>query len=238
MSGQNLTKSYIIIPARLESTRLPKKLMLKETGKTLLQHTYEAALSATKPEGVIVASSDEEILREVKNFGGRTYQTRPEHMNGTSRVAEVAASLGDDIGIIVNLQGDEPLIKGRSLDLLISSLEENYEVATLVSNFLSIEDRHNPSVVKAAVSGEKALYFSRAPLRGAMKHIGVYGYSKQFLLKFQNLAVTPLAKAENLEQLCFLEEGFTIGAILVDYLTIGVDTPEDYDQLVRYYERS
>jgi 3-deoxy-manno-octulosonate cytidylyltransferase (CMP-KDO synthetase) len=183
--------SYIIIPARLQSSRLPRKLLLRETGKSLIQHTYEAARRAKRPQGVCVAADCEEIAAEVRSFGGEVFLTSPTCASGTDRLAEVAPRL-DGVEIVVNLQGDEPELSGKTIDLAVQLLEENpaAPMATLATPIRSREKLNDPACVKvvlrATVSGlfsgqqslgspndhrpEKspdplyALYFSRAPI--------------------------------------------------------------------------
>ena len=183
--------SYIIIPARLHSTRLPRKLLLRETGKSLIQHTYEAAQQATRPRGVCVAADSDEIAAEVRSFGGEVYMTNPACASGTDRVAEVAQQLSD-AEIVVNVQGDEPELSGAAIDLLVRLLEDNPSavMATLATPIRSREQLDDPACVKvvfakkgselfsgrldsaldAETSPEKssdpffALYFSRSPI--------------------------------------------------------------------------
>ncbi len=159
-------RSYIVIPARLASTRLPGKLLLNETGKPLLQHTYEAALAAERPSGVCVAADHDEIANAVRGFGGEVYLTDPNAQSGTDRVAEVARRMSD-VDIFVNVQGDEPEISGSAIDATIELLASNpaASMATLATPIRSREQLQDPACVKVVVGNQcQALYFSRSPI--------------------------------------------------------------------------
>ncbi|MFK7767609.1 MAG: 3-deoxy-manno-octulosonate cytidylyltransferase [Mariniblastus sp.] len=241
-------KSVIIIPARLASTRLPRKLLLKETGKSVLQHTYESASSSQKADRVIVAADDEEIEADVKSFGGNVVMTRPDHVCGTDRVAEVAQSL--DAEIIVNVQGDEPEISANAIDLAISMLEKNLEVpmATLATPIRDPNLLQDPSCVKVVFNRlGQAMYFSRSLIphprtwsdevlksdpANFFQHVGLYGYRRGFLLKIPELAVPEVEKIESLEQLRVLYSGNAIQVGLIDHPIAGIDTAEDYASFV------
>jgi len=241
--------SYIIIPARLASTRLPRKLLLRETGKTLLQHTYEAALRATRPAGIRVATDHAEIFDEVRAFGGQAEMTDPQAASGTDRVAEVARRL-PDVQIVVNVQGDEPELSGQSIDLVIRLLEEQPAavMATLATPIRSRRQLQDPACVKVVfdVHG-RALYFSRSPIPCARQwddallaadpphfyqHVGLYAYRRDFLLQLASMRPAPLETVENLEQLRVLQAGHSILLGVVDEPTFGIDTPEDYRAFV------
>ena len=162
--------SYIIIPARLHSTRLPRKLLLRETGKSLIQHTYEAAQQATRPRGVCVAADSEEIAAEVRSFGGEVYMTNPACASGTDRVAEVAQQLSD-VEIVVNVQGDEPELSGAAIDLLVRLLDDNPSavMATLATPIRSREQLNDPACVKVVFAKKGSELFSgRRPLDSAL----------------------------------------------------------------------
>jgi len=241
--------SYVVIPARLASTRLPRKLLLDETGKPLVQHTYEAAARASKPLGLVVAADHEEIAAVVRNFGGEVQMTSPDCASGTDRVAEVARNL-HDVDILVNVQGDEPELPGVSIDRAIELLEENPDLvmSTLATPIRDRRVLDDPSCVKVVFDGlGKALYFSRSPIPHAREwrdelleadpphfhlHIGLYAYRREFLLRLADLPRTPLEKLENLEQLRVLEHGFSIGVGVVAERTVGIDTPDDYRAFV------
>ena len=241
--------SYVVIPARLASTRLPRKLLLNETGKPLVQHTYEAAMRAARPSGLCVAADHEDIATAIRSFGGEVRMTSPACASGTDRVAEIAQAL-PDIDILVNVQGDEPELAGESIDRVIELLEENPEVAmsTLATPIRSRAMLEDPACVKVVFDGRgRALYFSRSPIPHARAwsdellgadpphfylHVGLYAYRRDFLLRLARLERTPLEKLESLEQLRVLESGFQIAVGVVDEPTIGIDTPEDYRAFV------
>ena len=248
-------KSVIIIPARYASTRLPRKLLLCETGKPLIQHTYESALRATLPVSVMVACDHEEIFSAVKRFGGSVQMTDPAAPSGTDRIAEVAVAL-DDVDIVANVQGDEPEIAGASIDLAIQMLIDNPDavmstLATPIRNRQQLEDTACVKVVFDAKG--RALYFSRSviphlrclhPRDGIRdehfrqspplfyQHIGLYAYRREFLLRLSRLPQSETEKAESLEQLRVLHHGYSIMVGIVDEPTTGIDTPEDYRKFV------
>jgi 3-deoxy-manno-octulosonate cytidylyltransferase (CMP-KDO synthetase) len=242
--------SYVVIPARLASTRLPRKLLLAETGKPLVQHTYEAAIRAEKPLGLCVAADHEEIAAAVRLFGGEVRMTSPQCASGTDRVAEIARRL-DDVDILVNVQGDEPELAASSIDRVIDLLEENPQMvmSTLATPIHSRAQLDDPACVKVVFDGRgRAIYFSRSPIPHPRQwsdellsadpphfyqHIGLYAYRRDFLLRLADFPRTPLEKIENLEQLRVLENGYAIAVGVVDEPTAGIDTPEDYRAFVR-----
>jgi 3-deoxy-manno-octulosonate cytidylyltransferase (CMP-KDO synthetase) len=242
--------SYIVIPARLASTRLPRKLLLRQTGKSLLQHTYEAASRATRPKGVCVAADHEEIAAEVRSFGGQVFMTSPQCASGTDRIAEVAPRM-PDADVLVNVQGDEPDLSGDAIDRVIELLEENPQasMATLATPIRTREKLLDPSCVKVVFdSAGRALYFSRAPIPFAREwsdelltaepalfyqHLGLYAYRREYLIEFARRPRSPLEKLENLEQLRALEYGDSIVVATVDEPSIGIDTADDYREFVR-----
>jgi 3-deoxy-manno-octulosonate cytidylyltransferase (CMP-KDO synthetase) len=241
--------SQIVIPARLASTRLPRKLLLRATGKSLLQHTYEAACRAGRARGVCVAADHEEIMTEVRSFGGHAVLTRKDHASGTDRVAEVAMHMAD-ADVFVNVQGDEPELSGTSIDHAIGLLEENPEVpmATLATPIRTRAQLLDPACVKVVFdTGGRALYFSRSPIPCARdwsdellaanpahfyQHIGLYAYRRDFLLRLSRLPQSRLEQVEKLEQLRVLEAGYPILVGTVDELPSGIDTAEDYRAFV------
>ncbi len=243
-------RSQIIIPARLASTRLPRKLLLRETGKTVLQHTYESASRATKPTAICVAADHEEIAHEVRRFGGQVFLTDPAAASGTDRVAEVARQM-PDVDIVVNVQGDEPEIAAKAIDLAIQLLEDRPDavMSTLATPIRTREQLDESSCVKVVFdAGYRALYFSRSPIPHARQwedslltddpphfyqHIGLYAYRREFLLQLTQLPRSDLEKMESLEQLRVLSAGFTILVGLVSEPTIGIDTEKDYRAFVR-----
>lgn len=242
--------SYIVIPARLASTRLPRKLLLRETGKPLIQHTYEAALRACRPEGVCVAADHDEILNAVRAFGGRAELTNPDCASGTDRVAELASRLSD-ADIIVNVQGDEPELAGESIDEAIRVLEEQPDVpmSTLATPIRDRQKLMATSCVKVVVDRRcRALYFSRSPIPFArewrnelldadpplfLQHIGLYAYRREFLLRLAQLPPSSMEQVEKLEQLRVLEAGYPIAVAIVPRAATGIDTPQDYHAFVQ-----
>lgn len=243
-------KSYVVIPARLESKRLPQKLLLKDTGKSVLQHTYEAASAATKPMGLCVATDHPRIADEVRAFGGCVVMTRAAN-SGTDRVAQVARGR-PDLDIIVNVQGDEPQIAGSSIDQLIRLLEAHPHdvMATLATPIRQWTRLDDPACVKVVFDRSgKALYFSRSPIPYPRarddrlldaapavfyQHIGVYAYRRDFLVWLAELPMGGIEKLEGLEQMRVLEEGFDIRVGVIDRATRGIDTIEDYRAFVRH----
>lgn len=234
-----------IIPARLGSTRLPNKPLLRETGRSLIQHVVERVRRTTRLDPILVATDDRSILAEVESFGGRAVMTSIEHQSGTDRVAEVARDL--DVDAVVNVQGDEPEIDPRELDRLAEAvLEPGAEIVTLAAPIHDEATYLNPNAVKVVV-GERgrALYFSRraipwcaepeAALRGDLvrKHVGVYAYSKSTLLRFTRLAPVELERSERLEQLRALHHGITIRVLDTPTDSAGIDTPDDYAKFVK-----
>jgi 3-deoxy-manno-octulosonate cytidylyltransferase (CMP-KDO synthetase) len=240
-------RTAIIIPARFASTRLPAKALLRETGKYLVQHVYEQASRVRGVETVIVATDDSRILSAVESFGGRAVMTRADHPSGSDRIAEVARSL--DVDIVVNVQGDEPLIDPPSLELLADLLKQNpkAEMATLAIPVANEETYRNPNCVKVVCGeGGRALYFSRSPIpfvRDAtpefsqkpprfLHHLGLYAYRRDALLALSSLAPHPLEQLEKLEQLRALGHGWTILVGVIEHGAKGVDTPQDYERFV------
>ena len=231
-------KSAIIIPVRYGSSRFPGKPLTIIRGKTMIQHVYERALASKEADKIIVATDDKRIYKEVENFGGEVKMTSASHASGTDRVAEVARKLKYDL--IVNLQGDEPLIDSSLIDKSLSFMKSDRKVK--VCTFRKQISDHNvindPNVVKVVSDRNGfALYFSRHPIpfpRGEKedkisyyKHIGIYTFDRKFLLEFSSLPPSPLESAEGLEQLRVLENGFKMKVLDTDYDPISVDIPED-----------
>lgn len=241
--------STIVIPARLASTRLPRKLLLAETGKPLIQHTYEAAAKAARPSGLMVAADCEEIAMVVRSFGGHVQLTSPNCASGTDRVAEIAHTL-EHVDILVNVQGDEPEVSADAIDLAIELLERNPTavMSTLATPIRSKGKLIDPACVKVVFDQfQRAIYFSRAPIPFArdwddswltasppnyFQHIGLYAYRRDFLLQLAELPRPAMERIENLEQLRVLHSGNTILVGVIEEPTIGIDTPEDYQAFV------
>ena len=209
----------------------------------MIEHVYRRAAAAPGVDAVVVATDDARIVAAVERFGGIARMTRSTHRSGLDRVAEIAADLQCDI--IVNVQGDEPLIEPRMISEAVEALDVDaaVQMSTLRRRITDAGDYDNPNVVKVAadVNGD-ALYFSRAPIPFArqaesagpiFKHVGLYAYRRDFVLMLAALPQTPLEATESLEQLRVLEHGFRIRAVVTDYDSIGVDTPEDLDRVRR-----
>lgn len=231
-----------IIPARLAATRLPDKPLLDLGGKPMIQRVYERALRAKRLEAILVATPDERIFECVRAFGGQAVMTSDRHRSGTDRVAEANEILGAEI--VVNIQGDEPLLDTASIDASVEPLlaEPDLEMASLMCPCPE-EERDNPATVKvvAALNGD-ALYFSRAripfernPIAGVqvMQHIGLYAYRREFLRSFPTLPASPLELFEGLEQLRALENGHRIRMVRVEQAPLSVDTPDDLERVRR-----
>ena len=242
--------AYIVIPARLESTRLPRKMLLSETGKPLIQYAYEAARKSRLAEGVCVACDHREIFTAVEKFGGQAIMTDPNAQSGTDRIAEVAQTLGG-IDIIVNVQGDEPEMDPAAIDAVIQVLADHPD-AVMATACVPIRDKEtleNPACVKVVFDKSgKALYFSRSVIPHPRTwsdsllsaepplfylHLGLYAYRKDFLLKYPALPPCALEKTESLEQLRVLDCGFPIMMTVVEKASHGIDTPDDYRRFVQ-----
>jgi 3-deoxy-manno-octulosonate cytidylyltransferase (CMP-KDO synthetase) len=241
-----------VIPARYASTRFPAKALADIMGKPMIQHVYERTARARLVTEVLVATDDERIAAVVRGFGGRVEMTSISHETGTDRLAEVAARL--DAEIIVNVQGDEPLIEPGTIDMAIKPLVDDptLEMATLKVRIRTLHDFLSPNVVKVVTDRDgNALYFSRSPLPNfrdkwndlkdeafasgkllCFKHVGLYVYRRPFLPIYAGLAPTPLELAEKLEQLRALENGYRIRVIETAHDSIGVDIPADLDKVL------
>ncbi len=239
-----------IIPARLQSSRLPRKLLLDETGKVLLEYAWSAACRSRHLDRVLVAADCQEIVEAVEAFGGTAVLTG-EHNSGTDRVAEVVGRCCDDVDIVVNVQGDEPELDPDHIDSLVESLAERpgWDMATMSTPIRDRETLEDPSCVKVVTgdSGE-ALYFSRQPIPCVrdgdtsrlleedpspwLLHVGLYAYRREFLLAMTRWEMTVLEQLECLEQLRALEHGGSIGVIVAAHSAVGIDTPDDYARFV------
>jgi len=249
-----LPSSLIVIPARLHSTRLPRKLLLRAGGKTVIQYTYEAACRSKLAQGVIVATDAEEIAAEVLSFGGASQLTGRDLQSGTDRVAEVAATR-PDIEIFVNVQGDEPELAGETIDRCIRLLHDDpqAEMATLATPIRCLTRLNDPACVKVVCDDAgRALYFSRSPIPHAREwsdhlltaepavfhqHLGIYAYRREFLLRMAAMPPAPLEQIERLEQLRALSAGVRIAVGVVHENSVGIDTPADYELFVQRVHR-
>lgn len=229
-----------IIPARYGSTRLPGKPLAMIGDKPMIQRVYEQVSKATEIEQVIVATDDQRVYDAVVAFGGQAMMTRPDHLTGTDRLVEVAAT-HTEIDVIINVQGDEPLIDANVIDALAREFKEDSSLQMGTVGCPLLEEEYNePSAVKVIVNRlGNAMYFSRslipyprnAFVQPPLKHVGMYGYQRQFLLDYAKMEPTPAELTESLEQLRALENGYTIRVITTDQRFVGVDTPEDLDRV-------
>lgn len=235
-----------IIPARYASTRFPGKPLVDIHGKTMIQRVYEQSIKTKGLAHVVVATDDERIAEEVSNFGGQCVITAGTHQSGTDRCAEVAEKM-PEYDIIINIQGDEPYISPEQIELLSTCfLEDKTQLATLIKEIHTAEELFNVNIPKVVVNAhQEALYFSRQTipyLRNTeredwlkahqfYKHIGIYGYRREVLLALTKLEPSTLELAESLEQLRWLENGFTIKTKVTQLETIAIDTPEDLKKI-------
>ena len=241
-------KSICVIPARYSSTRLPGKPLKDICGKPMICRVYERAKLSKSVAEVIVATDDARIFDAVEKNSGRAIMTRADHKTGTDRLAEVAEKF-PDVEVIVNVQGDEPLIEPTLIDELIAEFvkDKNLQMATVATELTDADEMKNPNNVKVVMDkNHDALYFSRSLIpypRNAgkakvFKHIGIYAYRRNFLLDYAKMDSTPLEQAESLEQLRALENGFKIRVIKSSCRFIGVDTAEDLKLVNEIYRRS
>jgi len=239
-----------IIPARYDSKRLPGKPLVLIHDRPMIQHVYQRASEATTLQQLVVATDDPRIQKAVAQFGGEVLMTSGEHLSGTDRVAEAARHLVlKDDAIVVNIQGDEPLLQAEMIDSLVQNLQENGDVpmATLAYPETDNHDLADPGVVKVVLDAKwRALYFSRSPIPAVRdksspppyyKHLGFYGYRNGFLQEFTKLSPGVLEKLEKLEQLRALEHGFSISVVITPFDSISVDTPEDLTRVRKIMEK-
>lgn len=241
-------KIVVCIPARYASTRFPAKVLAHDTGKYLVQHTWEQARKAKLPQRVVIAADDERIVQAARTFGAECVLTSPNHQSGTDRIAEAVGK--SDAEIVINVQGDEPQIDPEHIDYLARLLLDNPDapMATLAAAFATREQIADPNVVKVVVDAKgKAIYFSRSVIpydreragvgevSHYLRHIGIYAYRREFLLRITALPQTPLEKLEKLEQLRAIESGYTILVGKVEHTCEGIDTPEQYAAFVKRY---
>lgn len=235
-----------VIPARYASSRFPGKALAPLAGRPLIQHVYERAAGARYLSQLLIATDDPRIADAARAFGAPVRLTRPDHPSGTDRVAEAASA--DPAELVVNIQGDEPLIDPAAIDAAVLGLLEAPEIpmGTLKKLIEDPAELHNPNVVKVVTDRHgNALYFSRSRIpyvregverAPCYKHVGLYVYRRDFLLAYSQLPVGPLERAEKLEQLRALENGYRIRVIETEYESRGVDTPEDLKTVARLLE--
>jgi len=246
-------KKVIIIPARLDSSRLPKKVLLDLKGKTVIQRVYEQCLKVKNVDGVYVATDSIEIKEVCETFTNNVIITKSTHKSGTDRIGEAVSAI--DCDIVINVQGDEPFIEPSLIEALVNSFSNSeISMSSAMSKINNVKDLQNTNVVKVVTDlHNNALFFSRSliPFPRDVKeistanevieesqffrHIGIYGYRKDFLLHFVNLEQSYLEKVEKLEQLRALENGFKIKMIEASSSLIGIDTQEDYEEALKKY---
>ena len=246
-------KKVIIIPARLDSSRLPKKVLLDLKGKTVIQRVYEQCLKVKNVDGVYIATDSIEIKEVCETFTDQVIITKSTHQSGTDRIGEAVSAIACDI--VINVQGDEPFIEPSLIEALVNSFSNSdISMSSAMSKINNIKDLQNTNVVKVVTDlHNNALFFSRSliPFPRDVKeisianevlkkcqfyrHIGIYGYRKDFLLKFVNMEQSYLEKIEKLEQLRALENGFKIKMIEANSSLIGIDTREDYEEALKKY---
>ena len=246
-------KKVIIIPARLDSSRLPKKVLLDLKGKTVIQRVYEQCLKVKNVDGVYIATDSIEIKEVCETFTNNVIITKSTHKSGTDRIGEAVSAI--DCDIVINVQGDEPFIEPSLIEALVNSfVNSEISMSSAMSKISNVKDLQNTNVVKVVTDlHNNALFFSRSliPFPRDVKeisianevidesqffrHIGIYGYRKDFLLHFVNLEQSYLEKVEKLEQLRALENGFKIKMIEASSSLIGIDTQEDYEEALKKY---
>lgn len=236
-----------LIPARYASTRFPAKPLVDIAGKSMIRRVYEQAKKSASLHRVVVATDHAAIFDHVKDFGGEVCMTREDHVSGTDRCYEALTLQPTDFDYVINIQGDEPFIQPEQIDLLASALDGKTEIATLIKAIDTDEHLFNPNIVKVVINqAQEALYFSRSPIphirstaeaawrdkHTFFKHIGMYAYRADILKKLTMLPVSSLERAESLEQLRWLENGFRIATAQTLTETTGIDTPEDLQKVL------
>ncbi len=242
-------KIIVVIPARLNSSRLPNKVLLDLRGKTIVQRVYEQCLKVKNIDEVYIATDSEKVQKSCESFTKNIIMTKDTHESGTDRIAEAVKSI--DCDVIINVQGDEPFIKPELIEQLSDSFKNTPVMVSVMHKIDKVEDLKNHNVVKVTVNNNsEALYFSRSivphhrdewddllnhhktipePLK-FYRHLGIYGYTKAFLLEYSDMKQGYLERLEKLEQLRVLENGYKIKMIETDYNSIGIDTQEDYEK--------
>lgn len=232
-----------VIPARYASTRFPGKPLIDIGGKSMIQRVYEQCVKTSILIDVIVATDDQRIAEHVIAFGGKVMMTADTHQSGTDRCAEVVLKYDGKCDAVINIQGDEPFIDPKQIELLASAFnDESTQIATLIKKISSEEELRNPNVVKVIANKyNQAIYFSRSPIPYRrnpgveityFKHVGIYGYRKQILAEITQLSVSNLEQAESLEQLRWVENGYKIMLKETDMETIAIDSPDDLAQVL------
>ena len=232
-----------IVPARLESKRLPRKILADISGKPLIVHVMENALKAKSLDEVILAVDSEEVMDVLEQFNFKIMMTSPDHISGTDRIAEVVSQI-PNAEIIINIQGDEPLIDPEVIDSLVDSFNDStVNISTIVSTKLTVSDLLNPNVVKAIVNEyQDAIEFKRnifdLEIGGVYRHVGIYGFRRESLISFNKLDPSVREIESRLEQLRALDNGMSIRATVTNYDSHSVDTQDDLDKVARIMELS
>jgi len=236
-------KNIIVIPARLESTRLPNKVLLDLNGKSIIHRVHDQCLKVKNIDAVYIATDNDIIIEHCKLFSHNIIKTKNTHSTGTDRVAEAISKIECDN--VINIQADEPFIKVSLIeDLVLQFMESDVCMVSAMHKIKTLEELSNPNNVKVCVDKKmNAMYFSRSPIpyqRDSLligfdsinyyKHIGIYGYTKEFLSRYSKMDITEIEIIEKLEQLRVLENGYTIRMVLTDEQTLGIDTLEDYKE--------
>lgn len=234
-----------IIPARFDSSRFPGKPLIDLKGKTMIERVYEGAQKAQLIDKLVVATDDQRIVAEVERFGGHVLLTKSTHQSGTDRCAEVLERF-PDYDIVINIQGDEPLVSAQQLDTLLAAFTDSKtQIATLVNPEVSQEDLNNPNRIKVVENAkQQALYFSRSALPNMhyaksetfpwLRHIGLYAYRAHVLAELSRLSPCLLEQAESLEQLRWLYYGYAIQLIRTTIETPNIDVPEDVQKVLPF----
>ena len=240
------TRILGVIPARFASSRFPGKALARIAGKSMLQHVFERASQSRYLSRVVIATDDQRIFDEGRSFRAHVIMTHSGHASGTDRVAEVASAGTEEL--VVNIQGDEPLIDPAAIDTAILAVlgDESVPMGTLKKRIDDPSEIDNPNVVKVVTDlRQNAIYFSRSTIpylrsgnETRYKHIGLYVYRRDFLLAYSDLTVGPLERSECLEQLRALENGYPIRVAETEYESLGVDTPEDFERVSKLFEAS
>ena len=246
-----MKKVIVVIPARYGSTRFEAKVLAKDTGKFLVQHTYEQALCAKSVDRVLIATDSDIVRNACEAFGAECIMTSPAHQSGTDRIAEAVKDISADV--IINLQADEPEIEPAYIDNLVQLLagDPDADIATLVAEFENTSQIADPNIVKVVTdTNGRAIYFSRSvipydrpaggmgPMDGYLRHLGIYAFRRDVLLRFTALEQSSLEKAEKLEQLRAIENGMTIVTGKVDRVWDGIDTAIQYAEFVKRVQKS
>lgn len=240
-----------VIPARYASTRFPGKPLVMIGGKTMIQRVYEQCLKANFLAKVVVATDDDRIFQEVKSFGGEVVMTATHHQSGTDRCLEALQQMNHPYDGVVNVQGDEPFIDPDQINQLVHLLQTSQaQIATLAFKITKTEELENPNVVKLVKTNQDlAIYFSRFPIpfvrsvpqhsfvenHNFYKHIGIYAYRAEVLQQIADLQPSSLEVAESLEQLRWIENGFSIAVGVTEKENIGIDTPEDMKKIQNFF---